>query len=85
MNRPFVGQVQISKYEREIHHSRPLWLAAQETPLTSAVGYKQTSSRPKSKSALPPETDLQVGVAEGQFVTLSDVVSEFRHGLVGVN
>ncbi len=31
----------------------------------SAPGYKQTSSRPKSESALPPGTDLQGGVAEG--------------------
>jgi hypothetical protein len=29
------------------------------------LGYKQTSSRPKSESALPPGTDLQGGVAEG--------------------
>ena len=27
-------------------------------PLTSPLGYKQTSSRPKSTSALPPKPDI---------------------------
>jgi len=30
----------------------------------SAYGYKQTSSRPKSKSALPPGTDISVAAAD---------------------
>jgi hypothetical protein len=32
--------------------------------LTSAVGYKQTSSRPKSTSALPPKADILVAVTD---------------------
>ena len=31
-----------------------------EEPRESAYGYKQTSSRPKSKSALPPTSDVEL-------------------------
>ncbi len=34
----------------------------------SAIGYKQTSSRPKLRSALPPKADIPGGIAEGSFV-----------------
>ncbi len=33
-------------------------------PLTSAVGYKQTFSRPKSTSALTPKADILVAVTD---------------------
>ncbi len=33
-------------------------------PLTSAFGYKQTSSRPKLRSALPPKADVFVTVTD---------------------
>ncbi len=36
-------------------------------PLTSAFGYKQTSSRPKSMSALPPKADIPVAVTDFRF------------------
>ncbi len=31
---------------------------------TSAYGYKETSSRPKSKSALPPKADISATLAD---------------------
>ncbi len=34
---------------------------------TSALGYKQTSSRPKSKSAYPPTADILVAVTDFRF------------------
>ncbi len=33
----------------------------------SVVGYKQTSSHPKSKSALPPKADILVAVTDLRF------------------
>ena len=33
-------------------------------PFESAYGYKQTSSSPKSKSALPPKADILVTVTD---------------------
>ena len=33
----------------------------------SVVGYKQTSSRPKSTSALPPKADILVAVTDFRF------------------
>ena len=35
--------------------------------LESACGYKQTSSRPKSMSALPPKADIPVAVTDFRF------------------
>ncbi len=36
-------------------------------PFESACGYKQTSSRPKSMSALPPKADILVAVTDFRF------------------
>ncbi len=38
-----------------------------DAPLTSAVGYKQTSNGPKSTSALPPGADIPVASADFRF------------------
>ena len=38
--------------------------ACRSDALTSAFGYKETSSRPKSTSALPPKADILVAVTD---------------------
>jgi hypothetical protein len=40
---------------------------AVEERLMSAYGYKQTSSRPKSTSALPPKADILAAVTDFRF------------------
>ncbi len=37
-----------------------IWLLESASDIESAFGYKQTSSRPKSMSALPPKVDIGI-------------------------
>ncbi len=72
----FIKKTVLPTYRLTHHHPDPLAPSsqarnhAQPSPskdFFNTLGYKQTSSRPKSTSALPPKADILVAVTDFRF------------------